>query len=632
MDKYIELGDYTPHGEPTVQIVSRTLYGRSYIEDAGTKYASEAFDYVKSVTPREGRTVLLVNAMGASETYDQNRNGDAFPWKPYRVGEARTPCGHSQCQPKDTRGWVNEDEVLTKHFKTFETGGIFKHHVNGDIAKSLGKVEKAFWNDAMKRVELLLEVRNDLAPDVIEKVNSGILPSVSMGCRVRWDVCYICGHRAPTRKQYCEHALKMGYIDPATGMVYCVLNPSPHFFDISFVYRPADRTGFTLKKVAEHGHPYQLWDRASLSLSEKVASFNEKAAVVRKVSDIQKQIVGKVQAAKVGPESHYRKAMLTNLAVPPMPEKAMEVLAEYTLPVIVSTLAFKGAALTTSDLMRLYMRKIGAAPSAALLDRTVALQPFIIESLANYPYVADKLAAHVELAPKHVSLELAEKLAGIGDWLRHRSNISTEINDYGAPPRTDMLTMTDPNSGHMYSTTRGAALSADHEDMKGLLGMGAGLTGLYSAGLYGLARGVGLPKNNLTRAGAGLLGLGGAIYTAPKAMGLFSPYRNPQYVTDQGVPVSGGTEFKEASFSYRNLLDKLAADYIERTGADSEPQTKLAMATSGYAGRLTRSTLSEGEKVAMLFRDIEDPVTDATEPPNVSVAAYVRRLGEVVLT
>lgn len=62
--------------------------------------------------------------------------------------------------------------------------------------------------------------------------------------------CSICGNKAPKILDYCEHAKSMmNKILPDGRKVY-VDNPKPKFFDISFVHVPADRTAYTLKKVA----------------------------------------------------------------------------------------------------------------------------------------------------------------------------------------------------------------------------------------------------------------------------------------------------------------------------------------------------------------------------------------------
>lgn len=632
MRKIIELEDHFPRtGEPTMMVLAREGRAGWLVEGREKHASSDAFDYVKSVTPRPGYTIVLVNALGTYEYYDINRNGDGFSERPYRVGQ-RALCGHEKCNPARNEGWISDEEIVTRHYKTFETrGGIYKHHVNKDPKRSLGRVERAFFNAEMHRIELLLEIRNDLDRELIERINSGEFPAVSMGCHVRWDVCLRCGHRAPTRKDYCQHALDMRAIDPITGEINGVLNPSASFFDISFVFRPADRTGFMLKKVAEEMDRYVV--RGAASLGEKAAEYEEKRALSRKLSDIQKELAGDVVASRTSPEVDlvraYRRSVPTDLG-PSAPDEDIDALAEHPLPEVLSTLAEKGAALTASEFCRLFLKKVAnVRPDAAVLDRFVALHPLAIEALGMYPSVAEKFASMVELSQRNVSHAVLAKLAGMGDWVRHRTHSSMGrpvggpgyLSDAREAPRTDMLTMTDPNSGHLYTTTRGAAMAADRSDASATVGTALGLSGLYGLGLYGLGRAVGV-RAGLPAAAAGL-GLGMA--TAPSVLRGMNAYRNPQYLTDQGVRVSGGTEFKMAS-----LFDKLANDYAERVSpVERDGNTVRALAhRAKLAGSLQGD---ESDAVWRLFHGLEKSAGDAVEPPELDYGTFAVVFGDLIL-
>jgi hypothetical protein len=619
--KIIELDDYFPKtGEPTLRVIARSEKGRWYTERPGSseKTASEAFDYIKTVTPREGCTIVLVNAFGAYEYYDDNRNGDAFPERTYRVGE-RATCGHPGCQPRNLEGWISPDEVVTQHYKTFETrGGIYKHHVNKDPRKSLGRIEKAFWNSSMHRSELLLEIRNRLDPELVGKINAGEFPAVSMGCNVRWDVCAKCGHRAPTRKDYCEHLRSaMRQIDPATGIRNCALNPSPSFFDISFVWRPADRTGFMLKKVAEDAYVI----RTGASLGEKVADYEAKRAAVNKVSDIQKEIAGDIEAVRTAPDiqaiRQYRQTVPLKAPVSATEAQVAD-LAGLPFDALLSTLASKNASLTASEFARVFLRKTaGVIPSARLLDRMVTLQPSVLSIMGRYPKLAEELGAYVTIDPRRPSAEVEAKLASMDDWLKQRVNQTVDpplgpgyLTSAQEPPRTDLLSMTDPNTGHRYTTTRGAAMRANHEDMKGLVGTTVGLSALYGLGLYGLG---GVNPVASTLGGIGL----GAV-TAPHVLRAARPYRNPAYLTDQGVRVSGGTEFKLAS-----VLAKFASDYAERLPAQCHSGNMAA-----EMRRRTRiSDLADDH-----FERWEKQAEDSTEPPTLSLDDFSGALGALLLS
>lgn len=165
--------------------------------------------------------------MGAGEYYGSNRNGDYFP----------------------------EAQLIRWH-KTFETSPahLFRHHVNKDPAKAIGKVIFSYYNHRMHRVELIVEASKTLAADEYYKITElGQYPATSMACNTPFDVCSICGNKAHTRNEYCTHlTTQLNTLYP-DGRKVMALNLGPlKFFDISIVIRPADITSSVLEKVANH--------------------------------------------------------------------------------------------------------------------------------------------------------------------------------------------------------------------------------------------------------------------------------------------------------------------------------------------------------------------------------------------
>lgn len=87
-------------------------------------------------------------------------------------------------------------------------------------------------------------------------------------CRVSHDICSFCGNKAPSRQQYCEstenggHCKAGGLKDNIGSLVEIdggihhlhADNPDPTFFDISHVYRPADRIAYTMGMLKAAGH------------------------------------------------------------------------------------------------------------------------------------------------------------------------------------------------------------------------------------------------------------------------------------------------------------------------------------------------------------------------------------------
>jgi len=188
------------------------------------KTASERPDIFNDVKLKKNHAYLYVIAMGAGDFYGENKNGDFF--------------------------WEKD---LKDYYKKFLTSGVFIQHDNKDPNKSKGKVLKAEYNDKMHRVELLIEVKKDLAPDVYYAIENGERIAVSMGTKVTEEHCSYCGHVTKNSlANRCEHLkYKMHQIMPNGVRVFAINHPPLNFFDISIVRKPADTQGYALfQKVA----------------------------------------------------------------------------------------------------------------------------------------------------------------------------------------------------------------------------------------------------------------------------------------------------------------------------------------------------------------------------------------------
>lgn len=233
------------------------------------KYAApmlpEVQAFLENLKPDPANIYVLVNALGAGEFWGSNINGDWFP----------------------------EGSLIHKGpiygYETFYQAFPYKHHVNKDPSRSFGKVELACWNDAMKRVELIVSINRERArrfgaEDVIDKLDRNMFPDVSMGCKVPYDLCSKCldwekyrraqstfdpkRHRSVgaavlefhkkdpirglsvTRNDYCEHLKTMLNKILSDGTKVYAINDYPRFFDISFVFIGADKTAKVMAKLA----------------------------------------------------------------------------------------------------------------------------------------------------------------------------------------------------------------------------------------------------------------------------------------------------------------------------------------------------------------------------------------------
>lgn len=633
MDKLLELDERFPKtGEPTVQLVAwRGARGNLSIEKrAFAEGHSPLYDFLTTVQPEAGVSYILVNALGAFEFYDDNRNGDGFPNSPYKVGELAS-CGHPECT-SSLDGWISEPETLHNHYQTFEKhGGIYKHHVNKDPSKSLGWINKAVLNPYMHRVELLLKLVNSRDPDIAQRIGDGDFPAVSMGCHVRWDVCTICGHRAPTRAQYCEHASRMLRRVLPDGRKVAVLNPSPKFFDISFVFRPADPTGWMMKKVAQTDLFHQ-----SAELGERLRTYEVRSDAFRQGVEKSAQALNStygVQAEQIVKDW-------------PRLDPHVYLMAKSAgVTSTLSTLAANGVVLAMGEVIDLFAKTAGLSPTPAEVDRLVSLEPVLTEIVARYPDVEAKLGSLVELRVDAVKNELVapiadwiEKRGGVADFIRQRAYAPTDLFQlpigpgayYRAtePAKTDMFTMTNPMTGQQYQTTRGAAMEAHNQDVRSQLSSTAMLGALYAGGLRAALG----PTAGLWSIPAGLA----AGYATQRALRKhFPPYRYSRYLTDQGIPVSGGTEFVKVSAYERpakaDVVHKAAYDRVERVGAISDAALYAKIANDGYpvfATWLAKTPLHE--KVAAVVAGAESDSPDAYTPPAINVAQLMHNISRLV--
>ncbi len=186
--------------------------------------SSEMKEAIADIKPDSNKSYILINAMGCSEKWGSNKNGDAFP-----------------------------EKALKEYHKTFEKNAyIYKHHQNKDPQKSQGKVAFSHYNNDMGRVELLLEVDKVKGANLVKRIEDNEKVAFSMGCKIPYDVCSICHNKASKSAEYCDHIKKEKNKVYSDGRKVAMVNLHPNFFDISEVLVPADRTAFMMQKVAEY--------------------------------------------------------------------------------------------------------------------------------------------------------------------------------------------------------------------------------------------------------------------------------------------------------------------------------------------------------------------------------------------
>lgn len=482
MRKVIELDEYFPTGESTVQPI--LLWGNSRRVDTTrvSKYASDALDYIKSVAPEPGKTILLVNALGAEETYGPNRNGDGFPEFPVPA--------RGKILSASRRWFVPPGEELTKHYDSFEKNPAhaFKHHANKDPSKASGVVRKAFWNPRMHRVELLISVDNEKDPEWVERAQAGEFVPVSMGCRIKRDVCARCGNEAPTRADYCDHVkFNMNGVDE-NGFKDYVHNPSPDFFDISRVFRPADRTGYTLKKVAEV---------ASVRLSADLGAEQEmlalKGAASQKLSDIDKVINGEpVASSTLSPDEKsfivkFKDHVGTRLAS--APRINVSKLAAWPLGSVLRAAAENGVVLRDDEFIPLVVNKLAGqvvSLKPTIVAKTAAAARWVLAAFAERPDILDEIIEDGVLEASKTANDLSTLFAGVREKRAYMGEmLYRRLVPEGIGIRPEEAPTTDLLHVGPYTTTRGAAIDAQdaitRNHLARILGGGALLLGGYKA-------------------------------------------------------------------------------------------------------------------------------------------------------
>lgn len=298
-----------------------------------------------------GFIYLHINALGAGEYYGSNKNGDYFP-----------------------------EEQLKKYHKTFESDGyIYRHHINKDPAKSLGRVIFSVYNDRMHRVELIAKVSKELGAEIESNIAAGIYPLTSMGCKTPFDICSICGNKAHTRAAYCTHISSGVNKLMPDGRKVMALNLGPlGFFDLSIVLRPADVTSSVLAKVA-HAQSVLSVDMATaeglVARESRIVKSAEilKKSAIRKLSELVKEVEGGEVMNTLGDVSE----VMDNVQDPSL--KLVPTLVKFPLSETLNAFAELGMAPSVKFMAELFAQKLAGAAGAgvgeAAEEATLSLPP-----------------------------------------------------------------------------------------------------------------------------------------------------------------------------------------------------------------------------------------------------------------
>lgn len=255
--------------------------------------------------------------------------------------------------------------------QTFKKAGIFAHHNNKNPEKSYGNIPFVLFASAldgyMDRVESVVVINIEKAikegqEEVVNSLKRGDMISWSMGARVKYDVCVVCGNKAKNRGEYCQcmkrfpnqvltaeiaDKLQLAKWKPSDyGKRICVDNPQPRFFDFSRVWVGAAPEAKTLQKIAS----------ARAVTSAELADMLMKSAV-NKEADIEKRIEGP------GPIGKTMKVFSNT--EPSIPNSLLNSLGFAGLPQALSTCTGMGMILRPREFRRIVVVANTGRPSMA---------------------------------------------------------------------------------------------------------------------------------------------------------------------------------------------------------------------------------------------------------------------------
>ena len=397
--------DFSEPVAALIKISSRGLIGadkQDFVKRAGAEFAEKAL-HIKLA--KDEVPVHLI-AIGATEDYGPNRNGDGF-----------------------TR------ECCEKYHPTFEKfARFYRDHANKNPAKSFGIVKASHYNEPMRRIELICALNGSkeaaerngglIADKEIEKLANDKDIAVSMACKIPFDKCSSCGNSAKTRAEYCDSIEHGGHCKAGglkhnigrvmeDGHVLHADNPNPSFFDISHVFRPADRIAYVSGKLEKAAGVGVL---SGAELAEQLGvtapiGFDTDGQASKRASLQLEVLTQLVQAEKLASADAAGWAQVALSAAPAVqPPIDMNTCPSVKIASVFRGLADAGVILPLRDFLQLTVK----ASSDQLVGAVASALPNIFSKIANSQEVVLLLENNVYLpaenAPPIVRV-WAEKVA-----------------------------------------------------------------------------------------------------------------------------------------------------------------------------------------------------------------------------
>jgi hypothetical protein len=369
--------DFSEPVAALIKVSSRGIIGNDrgdLVKRAGAEFVHklENIKFAKDEVP-----VHLI-AIGATEDYGPNRNGDGF----------KRAC----CE--------KYHDTFVKHAR------FYRDHLNKNPAKSYGLVKASAYHEPMRRIELICALnatkeaadRNGglIADKELEKLARGDDIGVSMACTIPFDVCSHCGNQAKTRAEYCDSIENGGHCKAGglkhnmgkcayDGSILYADNPNPRFFDISHVFRPADRIAYIsgqLKAASAFMSGAELAERLGVTAPALLDTENQSARVVAQLNALEKL----AQAEATLTSDMFIKTALAEAGVVCEPLNYAEV-ATAKLPDVFRALTDAAVVLNPRDFLGLTVK----TANAELLSAVTGALPGIFGKLAADPDIVSSL-------------------------------------------------------------------------------------------------------------------------------------------------------------------------------------------------------------------------------------------------
>lgn len=157
------------------------------------------------------------------------------------------------CRNANQNGDFFSHEELIQKYKTFIGKSVFVDHDNDNVEKSRGIIIDAVYNTNGKYVELLKAIDKKAYPELAQGIIQGYITDTSMGCKCEYSLCSICGNKAHSDDEFCEHIIHYKG-SQYNGYPVFEDNRNIEFFEDSIVTVGADPDAKILEKVAKKGH------------------------------------------------------------------------------------------------------------------------------------------------------------------------------------------------------------------------------------------------------------------------------------------------------------------------------------------------------------------------------------------